>query len=94
MSAPINRRPTADEIREARTFRQRGYAYRVQVFHRPIGTDEIEVSHVTVRTSRLINYQDVIDEVVDAFAGMEENYEDEILGAIPTDVVFLIPLQS
>jgi hypothetical protein len=83
MSAPLNRRPTSEEMLPFSNAKRPGVLQQVEVYARDMDTGEIEVLPFSVVTPTGVTRQAAVDEALDVFdADVFEGYRLSILGAV------------
>jgi len=89
--APLNRRPSADEIGRWDTVRRRGFATRVTALATDRLTGAKSTIHVTVTTPRLVSRGRAISAAMDAWQDPEEKYPKLIQAAFVSGVFEMVP---
>lgn len=92
--APLDRRPTAEEISRWTTARRPGYLYQIEFQVRPRGTAEVWTSWHSVRSDRLLTYGDALAGSLDALATDLDAYDEIVLGGVVTGVFELTPEEA
>lgn len=90
--APLNRRPTADEVNDWVTPRSRGYIQQVEVAVRDRDTGQVIMLPYSVRGTGLLTRQEAIDEALAHYTPEGTDGERQvILGALSVGTYRMIP---
>lgn len=92
-AAPLNRRPTGDEVQTMSTRTASGFLQQVEVLVRNRQTGEVEAKPFSVTGDRLVSRGAAVSQALDTFAaGVEEgNYSEQVLGAVHVGAYELVP---
>lgn len=94
IDAPLNRRPTPDEIGQIVTVKRKGYLYRVVGALQDPETGAFKTTIVSVKTDTLISRGRAINMAMDAFQDPEDKYPSKLLGAFTAGVFRMTPLDD
>lgn len=89
--APLNRRPTGEEISPFETKSQRGFLYQVEIQVRSRGSSEVWTTWGSYRTSKLLPYGEALSGAIDHFADKADEYGEVVLGGYVTNVFEMEP---
>ena len=92
-AAPLNRRPTGEEVQTMSTTSAKGYLQQIEVLVRNRGTGEVEAKPFSVTGDQLISRGNAISQALDAFAGgvEEGSFEEQVLGAVHVGAYQMVP---
>lgn len=89
--APLDRRPTAQELTRMTTVSAKGFIYRGELLVRPLGTNEVQTTAASLRSDTLITYGDALDQLTQTFADSRSGQGFDVIGGTLTEVNILDP---
>lgn len=92
--APLHSKPQSHEIGEYPSKSQTGYMQRVTLVYRERGTGNIIRTYHSTMGNRLVTRQQAIQNAVNAYAGEEDEYDQELIGVSYTSTVRFVPLEG
>ena len=90
-SAPLNRRPTGDEVTTWTTRNAAGYLQQIEVLVRDRQTGEVMAKPYSVTGDTMRSRGAAISEALDAYMGNADQYEEQVLGAVHVGAYELVP---
>ena len=91
---PLSESPNLTQVPPVATRQAEGYLHTVRLVYRERMTGNQRVVYHNTKSDQLLTRQEAIDQAIAAYEGHSEEYETDLLAAVHTSAIHLVPVEA